>query len=155
VQSAGRRPISDFRFRIEPATTNVAARLQINPDDLVVVRESRRYVDEIPWSDQVTYYPYLLAQKCGLDTPHDIPEGTVRRMAASGVIEDTLMHEISSRPTTDDERRQFDLAPGVSTLVYHRVGLVDDTPVRYTRELLPADRNVITHVKTSRGPRQV
>lgn len=93
--------------------------------------------------------PYLLAQKCGLDTPHDIPRG---HRATDGILRRhraTLLHEISSRPATDAEHRQFDLAPGMSTLVYHR-GLVDDTPVRYTRELVPADRNVITHVKTSR-----
>lgn len=145
VKRAGREPSQDFRFRIEPASTAVASRLGVSPDDLVVVRECQRYVNDAPWSEQVSYYPYDLARKCGLDTPQDIPEGTVRRMAARGVVEDRLDHEISSRPASDDERRRFNLAPGVSVLVYQRIARVGDEIVRYTRELLPADRNVITH----------
>ncbi|MDQ3223567.1 MAG: GntR family transcriptional regulator [Gemmatimonadota bacterium] len=145
VKQAGREPSQDFRFRIVPASAVVASRLGVVANDLVVVRECQRYVNEVPWSEQVSYYPYALAQKCALDTPQDIPEGTVRRMAARGVVEDRLDHEISSRPASDDERRRFDLAPGVSVLIYQRTGQSLGTIVRYTREVLPADRNVITH----------
>jgi GntR family transcriptional regulator len=146
VVASGRAPSTDFRFRIEPANAQVAARLNIEAKAFVVVRESMRYVDEIPWSEQVTYYPYDVAQECELDVPHDIPEGTVRRMAAHGVLEDLLKHEISSRPASEEERRLFELAPGVSVLVYRRVASAKGRIVRYTREILPADRNVITHV---------
>jgi GntR family transcriptional regulator len=66
-------------------------------------------------------------------------------MAARGVVEDRLDHEISSRPASDDERRQFDLAPGVSVLVYQRIGWSEGDIIKYTCEVLPADRNVITH----------
>lgn len=145
VKRAGREPSQDFRFRIVPASATVAARLGIAANDLVVVRECQRYVNEIPWSEQVSYYPYNLAKKCALDTPQDIPEGTVRRMAVRGVVEDRLEHEISSRPANDDERRRFDLAPGVSVLLYQRTGQSDGKLIRYTCEVLPADRNVITH----------
>lgn len=151
VKRSGREPSQDFRFHIEPASREVATRLALDLDDLVVVRECMRYVGKTPWSEQRSYYPYALAQKCGLDTPHDVPEGTVRRMAAHGVVEDRLEHEISSRPATEDERRQFDLSPGVSVLRYARIGWSEGTVVRYTRELLPADRNIITHVKTTLG----
>jgi GntR family transcriptional regulator len=145
VKAAGREPSQDFKFRIEPATKPVATRLNVEENDLVVVRECLRYVDEVPWSEQVTFYPYDIAKECGLDTPQDIPEGTVRRMASHGVVEDTLDHEISSRPASEDERRRFGLAPGVSVLIYRRVARAGERAVRYTREILPADRNVITH----------
>src|SRR2546430_2594334 len=114
VRASGREPSHDFKFRIEPATAAVAARLGVEPNDLVVVRELLRFVNQLPWSTQVTYYPYELAKKCGLDTPLDVPEGTVRRMAVSGYVEDRIVHEISSRPATEDERSRFDLAPGTS-----------------------------------------
>jgi GntR family transcriptional regulator len=145
VKRAGREPSQDFRFRIEPAAARVASRLAISIDDLVVVRECQRFVNDVAWSEQITYYPHDLAKKCGLDTPQDVPEGTVRRMAAHGVVEDRLDHEISSRPAGEEERRHFDLAPGVSVLIYQRVGRSQGKPVRYTHEVLPADRNVITH----------
>lgn len=99
-----------------------------------------------PWVDQASYYPYDVAKTCGLDTPHDIAGGTIRRMAQHGFEQDRLEHEISSRPADEDERRRFDLAPGVSVLIYHRVAQAKGTNIRYTREILPADRNVITHV---------
>ncbi|MGH3906228.1 MAG: GntR family transcriptional regulator [Pseudonocardiaceae bacterium] len=149
VKRSGRTPSQDFRFRIEPVTTGVASRLHIEVNDLVVVRECARHVNELPWSEQVSYYPYPVAEKCGLNTPHDVPEGTVRRMAAKGVIEERLDHEISSRPANDEERRRFELASGVSVLIYRRVGWSSGRPIRYTVEILPADRNVITHVTAS------
>jgi GntR family transcriptional regulator len=149
VKRAGQEPSQEIRFRIEPASVVVASRLRIQEKSLVVVRICQRYVNGIPWSEQISYYPYDLARRCGLDTPEDILEGTVRRMAARGVVEDRLDHEISSRPASDDERRQFDLAPGVSVLVYQRVGQSVGQIIRYTYEVLPADRNVITHTTAS------
>jgi GntR family transcriptional regulator len=146
VANHGRTPSHDFRFRIEPASATVAGRLQIEIGELVVVRELLRYVDEIPWVDQASYYPYDVAKTCGLDTPHDIAEGTIRRMAEHGFEEDRLEHEISSRPADEEERRRFDLPPGVAVLIYHRVAHAKEKRVRYTREILPADRNIITHV---------
>lgn len=152
VKRSGRQPSQDFRFRIEPATTGVASRLGVEVNNLVVVRECMRNVDEIPWSEQVTYYPYPIAERCDLNTPHDVPEGTVRRMATHGVVEERLDHEISSRPANDEERRRFELASGVSVLIYRRLGWSSGRPIRYTLEILPADRNVITHVTGSRDP---
>lgn len=146
VEAEGRKPTQDFRFRIEPATATVAGRLRLEANELVVVREMLRYVDDIPWSDQITYYPSDIANRCGIDVPENIPEGTIRRMAKHGIIEVRLEHEISSRPASEDERRRFDLGPGVSVLIFRRVGYSDGRPVRYTQETLPADRNVITHV---------
>ncbi|MGH3828149.1 MAG: GntR family transcriptional regulator [Pseudonocardiaceae bacterium] len=152
VKRSGRQPREDFRFRIQPATIGVASRLHVEVNDLVVVRECIRHVDEIPWSEQVTYYPYPIAERCDLNTPHDVPEGTVRRMAIHGVTEERLDHEISGRPANDEERRRFELASGVSVLIYRRVGWSRGQPIRYTVEILPADRNVITHVTGSRNP---
>lgn len=154
VKASGRTPSQDFRFRIEPARVDVASRLEVPAGELVVVRDCMRYVNDVPWSEQVTFYSYEIAKECGLDTPQDIPEGTVRRMASHGVLEDTLKHEISSRPANEEERRQFELAPGVSVLIYRRVATAGDRIVRYTREILPADRNVITHVTTDSNRRR-
>ena len=146
VKAAGREPSQDFKFRIEPAAAALAARLGVEEGELVVVRELMRFVNEMPWCTQTTYYPYEIAKACGIDTPGDIAEGTVRRMAAHGYAETRVEHEISSRPATDDERNRFDLAPGVSILLYRRVGFAGSRITRVTLEILPADRNVITTV---------
>ncbi|PPK65752.1 GntR family transcriptional regulator [Actinokineospora auranticolor] len=146
VRESGREPSQDFKFRIEPATVVIADRLNVAVNDLVVVREMFRYVNDIPWSVQTTFYPYEIAKACGLDTPTDIAEGTVRRMAARGYVEDRIVHEISSRPARADERERFDLAPGVSVLLFRRLATAKDVVTRLTVEILPADRNIITHL---------
>jgi GntR family transcriptional regulator len=151
VKASGREPSQDFKFRIEPVSATVAARLGIQANDLVVVREMLRFVDDIPWSDQTTYYPYDVAKACELDVPIDIPEGTVRRMASRGYVEHQVRHEISSRPASSDERRRFKLSPGVSVLLFRRLATTESgTITRLTVEILPADRNVITHVTRNR-----
>ncbi len=144
VEKAGHHPTADFSFRIVPASMAVAKRLQVERDDLVVVRELDRRVDDTPWLNQVSYYPMDVARECGLDTPHDIAEGTVRRMAAHGYREIRMVHEISSRPSTVEEVNSFGLATGVPVLVYWRTAWTTERPVRATCEVLPADRNAVT-----------
>lgn len=150
VKASGREPSQDFRFRIEPAAAAVATRLGLESQDLVVVRELTRYVNDLPWSTQTTYYPHEVAKECGLDVPTDIPEGTVRRMASRGYVEDLVQHEISSRPATADEQRRYNLAPGVSVLIFRRLAASENRLTRLTVEVLPADRNVITHTTRSK-----
>lgn len=145
VLASGRLPSQDFSFRIVPATPGVAKRLRIAPDDLVVVREMLRYVDGIAWSDQASFYPYDVARAAELDTPHDIEEGTVRRLAARGFREVGWADEVSCRPATEDEARTFEVSQDSSVIVYHRVGWTAERPVRLTREILPSDRNVILY----------
>lgn len=145
VVQSGRVPSQDFSFRIIPATASVAKRLRIKADDLVVVREVMRYVDGVPWSSQTSFYPYDVASASGLDNPHDIKEGTVVRLAARGFREVGWADEVSCRPATEDEARTFDVSQDASMIVYHRVGWTTERSVRLTRELLPADRNVILY----------
>jgi GntR family transcriptional regulator len=145
VLASGRTPSQDFSFRIIPAANGVAKRLLIQESDLVVVREMLRYIDGVAWSDQVSFYPYDIAAAAGLDSPHDIEEGTVRRLAAKGFREVGWSDEVSARPATDEEARTFGISHSAWTMVYNRVGWTDQRPVRLTRELLPADRNVIRY----------
>lgn len=145
VIALGATPSQDFSFRIIPATSSVAKRLLIQVDDLVVVRDCLRFIDTIPWSEQVSYYPLDVARAAGLDTPHDIKEGTVRRLSARGYREIGWSDDVSSRPATDSETTTFRLGVGVSVLIYNRVGWTDRQAVRLTREILPADRNLVLY----------
>lgn len=146
VREAGHQPSQDFRFRIVAAGEMVASRLHIDVEDLVVVRELDRSVDDTPWLTQTSYYPMDVARECGLDTPRDIAEGTVRRMAARGYREVRMEHEVTARTATADEVREFDLGVGGSVLIYRRTAWTTERPVRLTCEVLPADRNAITWV---------
>ncbi|MBA3490162.1 MAG: GntR family transcriptional regulator [Longispora sp.] len=145
VLSSGRKPTQDFSFKIIPAPSGIAKRLQIPKDDLVVVRSCFRYVDSVPWSEQASYYPYDIARAAGVADPHDIEEGAVRRLAAHGFREVGWADEVSCRPATEDEERAFEIPKSMSVLVYNRVGWTEERPVRLTREILPADRNIILY----------
>jgi GntR family transcriptional regulator len=145
VLELGHTPTQDFAFQIVAAEDSVARRLNIAPRELVVVRECTRYIDEFPWSEQVSYYPYEFARSCGLDTADDIPEGTVARMAAHGHAEVGWDDRVDTRPTHEQEQSLFRMAKGTWILVYRRVACTQDRIVRYTRELLPPDRNTIAY----------
>lgn len=145
VKASGREPSQDFTFKIVPAVAGVAKRLHLSVDDLVVVRSCFRFVDGTPWSEQVSYYPYDVAEQAGLNTPRDIAEGTVRRMAERGFREVGWSDEVSCRPANTDEVRAFNLTAGMSVMIYSRVGWTEVRPVRLTRETLPADRNVVMY----------
>lgn len=144
VTAAGHEPEQEFGFRIVAAGELVAQRLRVSVDGLVVVRELSRSVNDTPWVLQESYYPMDVARDCGLDEPHDIAEGTVRRMAARGYREVRIDHEVRARPASADEVVQFQLGEGASVLTYQRIAWTSERPVRLTREVLPGDRNAIT-----------
>lgn len=145
VTSAGRKPTQSFSMRIEPAGPEVAARLNIEENSLVVMRRMVRYVDGQAWSDQDSWYPMDVAQAAGLMTPADIPQGTVRAMADAGFHEQGWSDEITSRMPAPDEAQALDVGQGIPLMVYVRTAYTDSRPVRVTRSLFPGDRNRILY----------
>ncbi|MGH8880251.1 MAG: GntR family transcriptional regulator, partial [Stackebrandtia sp.] len=145
VRAQGRTPSQDFSMVIEPADASVASRLRVAEGDLVVARSVMRYVDKRPWSDQVSYYAMDIAEQAGLAVPHNIPEGTVRAMARAGHEEVGVVDEISSRMPTPEEIRGLETGAGVPMLLYWRTTYSPARPLRVTRTLFPADRNVIRY----------
>ena len=141
----GRESSQTFVMRIEPAGPEVAARLQVAEDDLVVLRRVVRYVDGQVWSDQDSWYPMDVSQAAGLVTPHDIPQGTIRALADAGFTECGWADEITARMPTPDESRDLGIGSGVPLIVYLRTGHTPERPIRLTRSLFPADRNRIVY----------
>lgn len=145
VTAAGRRPTQTFTMRIEPASADVAARLGVDTDDLVVVRRCFRFVDGQPWSDQHSYYPMDVSEKAGLAVARDLPEGTIRAMARAGHTEVGYVDEVTTRMPTPDEAHGLDLGPGVPVLVYVRTAYTDARPVRLTKTVFAGDRNRLVY----------
>lgn len=142
VKRAGRTPTTAFDMRIEPVPRQeIADALNISADQLVCVRQVRRYVDGVPWSAQASYYPLDLAQETGLTTTSDIPEGTVRRLAAHGYEEVGYVDAITARMPTPDEARELNTTVGTPLLVQLRRAGTTSRVVRVTETKYPADRN--------------
>jgi GntR family transcriptional regulator len=145
VLAQGRQPSQDFSMVIEPAGHDVATRLEVAKQELVVARMCLRLVDDVPWSDQASYYAMDVSQAAGLVTPRDIPQGTVRAMADVGLHEIGRRDELSARMPTPEEANALQIGPGVPVILYYRTTYNEERPLRVTRTLFAADRNTIVY----------
>jgi DNA-binding GntR family transcriptional regulator len=146
LANQGRTPeYRDFQMRIVPAGAELAERLCVEETDPLVSRAFLRLVDGEPSSLQDSFYPMDIAQECGLMTPHDIPQGTIRAMAEHGHIEVGYVDEVTTRMPTPDELRRLALGAGVPVLAYYRTAYTVHRPVRLTVTTFAGDRNRLVY----------
>jgi len=151
VAEAGWQWEQDFNMRLEAAEPSIASQLNLAPDTLVCIRDCHRYIGDTdsaarkPYVDEITFYVREVAEKCGLDSPHDIPEGTVRRMADNGYLETRYRDTVYGRQATRQEIDDFEIGATTPILVHDRLGLIGETPLRVTRLIMPTDRNRISY----------
>ncbi|RLL70570.1 GntR family transcriptional regulator [Streptomyces sp. Z26] len=142
VTAAGRRPHQTFRVEMQPAPAEVAERLKVEPGSTAVLRHCHRYVDDVPWSTQATYYPgWLVDRAPRLAQPGDIEEGTTRYLAAHGIEQVGYFDEISTRMPTPEEARLLEIGAGVPVLLWQRTGHTADAPARCTITTFRGDLN--------------
>jgi GntR family transcriptional regulator len=142
VTNAGRHPHQTFRVEILPAPQDVAERLRIDAGSRAVLRFCHRYVDNVPWSTQATYYPaWLVDDAPRLTEPGDIAEGTTRYLAARGIEQVGYFDEIATRMPTPDEARLLEIGAGVPVLLWTRTGYSGDRPIRCTITTFRGDLN--------------
>jgi GntR family transcriptional regulator len=142
VTNAGRRPSQTFRVELTPANGYVAKRLLVDEGSTTVLRFCHRFVDDVPWSTQATYYPEWLAKKARrLTDPGDIAEGTTRYLAGKGIEQHGYVDEIATRMPTPEEARLLDIGAGIPVLLWTRTGYSDGRPVRCTITTFRGDLN--------------
>lgn len=142
VTNAGRRPHQTFRVEMLPAPKDVAARLAVEPGSKAVLRFCHRFVDDVPWSTQATYYPgWLIDEAPRLAEPGDIAEGTTRYLAAHGIEQVGYFDEIATRMPSPEEARLLDITGGVPVLLWTRTGYSSDRPIRCTVTTFRGDLN--------------
>ena len=133
ARAAGREPSKEFGTRMEPATEQVAAWLGVPVDSWVLARTVVQYLDNEPWSWEVSFYPRDLAESTGIDSPHDIPEGTTRRLADRGQAETAHRDTVVARPASADEATVLGVSPGSILLEHLRIGANHERVTRATR----------------------
>ncbi|MEU6160953.1 GntR family transcriptional regulator [Streptomyces sp. NPDC047130] len=142
VTNAGRRPHQDFRVEMLPAPDDVARRLLLEPEAATVLRFCHRFVDDVPWSTQATYYPAWVTEAAPrLAQPGDIDEGTTRYLAGYGIEQIGYFDEIATRMPTPEEARLLEIGAGVPVLLWTRTGYTDERPVRCTITTFRGDLN--------------
>ncbi|MFF3748638.1 GntR family transcriptional regulator [Streptomyces kronopolitis] len=142
VTNAGRRPSQTFRVEILPAPGEVSERLKVEQASRVVLRFCHRFVDDVPWSTQATYYPsWLVDTAPRLAEPGDIAEGTTRYLADRGIEQIGYFDEIATRMPTPEEARLLEIGAGVPVLIWMRTGYAADRPIRCTITTFRGDLN--------------
>lgn len=135
----------DFEMRIKSASPQLAARLEVEEGDSLVSRSITRFGDGQPFSLQDSYYPMDISQECGLLSPHDVPGGVIRAMAAKGHVEVGYVDELTTRMPLPDEARKLSLSTGTPVLVYVRTTYSVSRPLRLTLTIFAGDRNRVVY----------
>jgi GntR family transcriptional regulator len=146
VEASGRSPSVDPpNVQIIKANSALARLLRIAEGADIILRHQKRYVDELPWSLQASYYPRSLQNRAPrlLDTD-DMEEGTVTYMATCGIKQVGYQDAIEWRAPTEEETTYFSLpADGhIQVVEIRRVAFGQkEARVRLTVTVYRADRN--------------
>ena len=146
VSAAHRQPANSVpRVEVLPAPEAVARLLQIPPGSQVISRSQDRYIDDIPWSRQTSFYPmdFIIKGATRLLMAQDIEEGSVRYLGNEiGVWQTGYRDWISGRLAAEDEQGFFGIGHNAPVLVDSRVGFdQNNVPMRLTVTTFSMDRN--------------
>lgn len=136
----GRTPGKKFHMKIETPPSDVAMRLGIPSDTLVVHRILHQLVDNEPFSREISYFPLDIAQTTGVDSPHDIPEGTMRRLRDRGVEEIAVVDEITYESAGPEDAADLSLPVGAPLLIQTRTAATHERVVRVVRVVRLGER---------------
>ena len=146
VKLAGRDPQTlRFVVEIQQAAEDVAARLDVQPGDSVVMRHAERLIDGKPWSVLSSFYPLDIARGTPLELPGSIRQGVIRLLAELGYEQVSHRDEITARMPDAAEHNFFQLPAGVPLVVVDRTAYDARRPIRFTRYIYPADRNRLAY----------
>jgi GntR family transcriptional regulator len=135
------------RVEVGLASDIVASHLQLKAGAQVISRHQERFVDGIPWSLQITFYPmeFVTQGAAQLLVAADFPEGMVKTLEASlGIKQVGWRDTIIARPPTANESTFFGLSDKVQVamLEFRRTSYDEDgKPIRFTVTVYPADRS--------------
>lgn len=125
----------------------IALRLRVKPGEQVISRHQRRFIDEIPWSLQTSFYGWDLLTKGAtrLLMAEDISDGTVKYLnEALGLEQVGYRDWVTARGPDSTEQAFFELAHDATVFELFRTAFDQSgQPIRVTVTVYPADRNQI------------
>jgi GntR family transcriptional regulator len=133
------------RVEIQAPPAEICRRLRIAARAPVVSRHQRRYVDDIPWSLQTSFYPmdFVTHGATRLLMAEDLAEGTVSYIAEVLAIRQVGYRDwITARSSDPNEQAFFGLAHDAAVFEIFRTAFDQTgTPLRVTVTVFPTDRN--------------
>lgn len=123
----------------------VRLRLRLPEGSQTVLRHQQRFIDEIPWSLQSSYYPmeFITRGATRLLLANKIEPAAVDYLAESlGLRHLSYRDWITARQPDEYEQRFFDIAPDTAVFVLYRTAFDQNKdPMRVMVCTFPADRN--------------
>jgi GntR family transcriptional regulator len=134
------------RVEIQQVSDEIALRLRIEPGAQVISRHQQRFIDEIPWSLQTSYYPmdFVTSGRAPrLLIAENMPDGVVSYLEeAMGIKQVGYRDWITARTPDSNEQSFFRIGHDATVFEIFRTGFDEaTTPVRLTVTIFPADRN--------------
>jgi GntR family transcriptional regulator len=133
------------KVEVQSPPDEITKRLRVPPGAQVVSRHQQRFIDDIPWSLQTSFYPwdFITRGATNLLTTADLKPGAVEYLAKEiGVKQIGYRDWITARLPDDTEQKFFDIAHYSTVFVIFRTAFDQDkTPMRLTVTVFPADRN--------------
>lgn len=129
---------------------DVAERLQLQADALVVERVNHYFTDDEPVQIGVTYIPVDIAEGTPLATDANTGRGSIyERFAERGHRINSVREEITARMPSRTERDLLSIPTGVPIIELLHTGLDQDgRPFEVTRFVMRADRNALDYTIT-------
>lgn len=122
-----------------PAPPDVAAALALSPGAVVILRQRVVLLDDSPVELADSYYPLAIAQGTQLAEHRKIRGGAVTLLSEMGHRIVDIEEDITSRPPTEDERRQLHLPESDWVLVLSRLSRdAAGDPVEFMRMIMVA-----------------
>jgi GntR family transcriptional regulator len=147
VGAKHRRPrVSDPKVEVQQPTTEIANRLRIPSSTQVVSRHQERWIDEIPWSLQTSFYPmeFVTSGKAlNLLMAENMPDGVVRYLQqVMGIMQVGYRDWVTARNPDRNEQTFFQIPHDATVFEIFRTSFDQTgTPIRVTVSVYPADRN--------------
>lgn len=146
VEASGRRAANGYtKVEMQQASAAIADALKICEGDEVVSRHQPRYVDDLPWSLQTSFYPKSLVERAPrLLEAADIGEGTVAYVASCGIQQVGYWDGLEVRVPEEEETTFFGLPVDgrVQVVEIYRVAFDEKANrIRLTITVYRADRN--------------
>jgi GntR family transcriptional regulator len=146
VSAKKRKPsASTPRVEVQAAPEVVTRRLRVAPSTQLVSRHEQRYIDNIPWSLQTTFYPmdFITSGATRLLAAENIEEGAVRYLAEKiGLRQIGYRDWITARNPDPNEERFFRIGHDTTVFEIFRTAFDQNrTPMRVTVTVYPTDRN--------------
>jgi GntR family transcriptional regulator len=146
VSSAHRSPrMTTPKVEVQIPPEEITKRLRVEPGAQVVSRHQERFIDDIPWSLQTSFYPWEFITRGATDLlmAQDIEAGAVGYLSAKiGVRQIGYRDWITTRLPDDNEQKFFGIGHDTAVYAIFRTAFDQDKiPIRLTVTVFPTDRN--------------